>query len=60
MFKNLQKSDPYRLDHLDTFSNLLYVKEMKTDLANLAHHAVKIDKYRVETCCVVGKCNFTL
>lgn len=54
-FKQLQKSDPYRMDNLDTYSNLLYVKDMKTELATLAHHAVSIDKYRVETCCVIGK-----
>ncbi|KAB0798290.1 hypothetical protein PPYR_09283 [Photinus pyralis] len=54
MFKELLHLDPYRLDNLDTYSNLLYVKEMKTELANLAHTAVNIDKYRVETCCVIG------
>lgn len=47
--------DPFRLDNLDVFSNLLYVKDLKTDLANLAHQAVSIDKYRVETCCILGK-----
>ena len=26
-FKQLGKVDPYRLDNLDTYSNLLYVKE---------------------------------
>lgn len=54
-FKHLLSVDPYRLDNLDTYSNLLYVKDLKTDLANLAHHAVAIDKYKVETCCVIGK-----
>lgn len=54
-FRHLQSIDPYRLDNLDTYSNLLYVNDLKTDLANLAHHAVSIDKYRVETCCVIGK-----
>ncbi|KAJ3632927.1 hypothetical protein MTP99_009908 [Tenebrio molitor] len=46
--------DPYRLDNLDTYSNLLYVQEMKTQLADLAHKVVLVDKYRVETCCVIG------
>lgn len=27
---------------------------MKKELADLAHTAVSIDKYRVETCCVIG------
>ncbi|WAR22047.1 CDC23-like protein, partial [Mya arenaria] len=40
--------------NMDTFSNLLYVKEMRYELANLAHKLSDIDKYRVETCCVIG------
>ncbi|KAH3786295.1 cell division cycle protein 23 homolog isoform X1 [Dreissena polymorpha] len=53
-FNELQKLDPYRLENMDTFSNLLYVKEMRYDLAYLAHKLSDIDKYRVETCCVIG------
>ncbi|XP_077296926.1 uncharacterized protein LOC143918754 [Arctopsyche grandis] len=53
-FKSIQQVDPYRLDNLDIYSHLLYVKEMRTELANLAHKVVEIDKYRVETCCVIG------
>ncbi|XP_021917579.1 cell division cycle protein 23 homolog isoform X2 [Zootermopsis nevadensis] len=53
-FRRLQKCDPFRLDNLDTYSNLLYVKELRVELAHLAHQACEIDKYRVETCCVVG------
>ncbi|XP_060518320.1 cell division cycle protein 23 homolog isoform X2 [Cylas formicarius] len=54
MFRQILEIDPYRLDNLDTYSNLLYVLEMKNDLANLAYKVVGIDKYRVETCCVIG------
>lgn len=50
--------DPCRLDNLDTYSNLLYVLDLKKELADLAHKVVNIDKYRVETCCVIGKKNF--
>ncbi|XP_045189720.2 cell division cycle protein 23 homolog [Mercenaria mercenaria] len=53
-FSELQTLDPYRLENMDTFSNLLYVKEMRYDLAHLAHKCCDIDKYRVETCCVIG------
>jgi len=28
---------------------------MKAELAYLAHHCCEIDKYRVETCCVLGE-----
>lgn len=54
-FKRIIKADPYCLDNMDTYSNILYVKEMKVELAYLAHRATEIDKYRLETCCIVGK-----
>ncbi|PIK54004.1 putative cell division cycle protein 23-like isoform X2 [Apostichopus japonicus] len=50
----LEKVDPYRLENMDTYSNLLYVKEMKAELSRLAHRVCEVDKYRVETCCVIG------
>ncbi|XP_074640459.1 uncharacterized protein LOC141898459 isoform X2 [Tubulanus polymorphus] len=53
-FTEIQELDPYRLEHMDIFSNLLYVKEMRAELATLAHHCCDVDKYRVETCCVIG------
>ncbi|XP_077275865.1 cell division cycle protein 23 isoform X2 [Temnothorax americanus] len=53
-FKRIIDEDPYCLDNMDTYSNLLYVKEMKVELADLAHRATEIDKYRLETCCIVG------
>lgn len=53
-FSKLNKQDPYRLDNLDTFSNLLYVKQLRTELSYLAHHAAEVDKYRIETCCIIG------
>ncbi|PRD25217.1 UNVERIFIED_CONTAM: C14orf119-like protein [Trichonephila clavipes] len=53
-FKNILKVDPYRLDNMDIYSNLLYVREMRVELSNLAHNSCDIDKYRFETCCVIG------
>lgn len=53
-FKRIIKDDPFCLDNMDTYSNLLYVKELKVELADLAHRATKIDKYRLETCCIIG------
>ncbi len=55
LFGQLQKVDPYRLENMDIYSDLLYVKEMKAELSFLAHHVCEVDKYRVETCCVIGK-----
>jgi len=54
VFSKLQQVDPCRLDNMDTYSNLLYVKEMKAELAYLAHRCSELDKYRVETCCIIG------
>jgi anaphase-promoting complex subunit 8 len=39
---------------MDTYSNILYVREDGAALSALAHAAVGTDKYRPETCCVVG------
>lgn len=55
LFRELYVNDPYRLDNWDVYSHLLYLKEKRMELANLAQRAVSIDKYRVETCCVIGK-----
>ncbi|KAG7484883.1 hypothetical protein MATL_G00055100 [Megalops atlanticus] len=54
LFNELREQDPYRIENMDTFSNLLYVRSMKPELSYLAHNLVEIDKYRVETCCVIG------
>ena len=53
-FLQVIATDPCRLDNLDTYSNLLYVKEQRVDLAHLAHRVSAIDKYRPETCSVIG------
>ncbi len=53
-FTMSSERDPYRLDQMDVYSNILYVKEDKVALSSLAHRAVKLDKYRPETCCIVG------
>lgn len=53
-YTHIRRRDPYRLDGMDTYSNILYVKEAKEELGFLAHTAVQIDKYRPETCCIIG------
>jgi len=52
--KDLLKQDPFRLDDMDIYSHILYVKESTSELSRLAHHAIQIDKYRAETCSIVG------
>uniref|UniRef100_A0A8C4NE93 Cyclosome subunit 8 n=1 Tax=Eptatretus burgeri TaxID=7764 RepID=A0A8C4NE93_EPTBU len=54
LFTDLTKKDPYRIENMDHLSNLLYVKNMQMELCYLAHKLCEIDKYRVETCFVIG------
>lgn len=53
-FQLLEERDPQSLDQMDVYSNILFVKGDKVALSVLAHRAMKLDKYRVETCCIVG------
>ncbi|CDK28377.1 unnamed protein product [Kuraishia capsulata CBS 1993] len=53
-FDDVLVNDPFRLDDLDAFSNILYVMEKKSKLAFLAQFASAIDKFRPETCCIVA------
>ncbi|KAF2754654.1 TPR-like protein [Pseudovirgaria hyperparasitica] len=54
IFSDLLQTDPYRIDSLDNYSNILYVLDLKPKLAFLAQLATATDKFRPETCCVVG------
>lgn len=54
LFEEVFEQDQYNLDGVDTYSNILYVKEDKVGLSILAQRCVRVDKFCVETCCVVG------
>jgi anaphase-promoting complex subunit 8 len=54
IFSNIIQADPYRIDSLDHYSNILYVVNKRPELAFLAQLATATDKFRPETCCVVG------
>jgi len=54
LMEDLHNHMPYRLDAMDIYSNILYVQEDTVGLSHLAHTAVQVDKYRAETCCIVG------
>ncbi|EFJ14516.1 hypothetical protein SELMODRAFT_268860 [Selaginella moellendorffii] len=54
LFEELLRTDPYRIEGMDMYSNILYVKECFAALSHLAHKAVLTDKYRPETCCIIG------
>jgi len=53
-FVQLHTRNPYRLDEMDVYSNILYVQDQSMALSQLAHTAMRVDKYRPETCCIVG------
>lgn len=54
LFSSLIQQDPHRIDALDHYSNILYVLGNRPKLAFLAQLATATDKFRPETCCVVG------
>ncbi|KAF1969805.1 TPR-like protein [Bimuria novae-zelandiae CBS 107.79] len=56
VFSDILVADPHRLDHLDSYSNILYVMgvDHSPKLAFLAQLAINTDKFRPETCVVVG------
>lgn len=53
-FDAVQALDPYRLDDVDVYSNMLYVMPKLSKLAKLAHDYALIDRNRAETCCLIG------
>lgn len=54
IFDEIVKLDPYRLDDLDTYSNILYVIQKPHKLAYLSQFAADVDSYRPETCCIIA------
>ncbi|KAH9416628.1 Anaphase-promoting complex subunit 23 [Dermatophagoides pteronyssinus] len=54
LFSIVRSNEPCKLDAMDIYSNLLYVKELQTELSSLAHISNKIDPYRVETCVCIA------
>ena len=54
LFETLHRKSPHRIESMDTYSNILYVKEAYAGLSHLAHSAILTDKYKPETCCIIG------
>ncbi|KAL4911928.1 anaphase promoting complex subunit 8 [Aspergillus aurantiobrunneus] len=54
IFTDILITSPHRLDSLDHYSNILYVMGARPQLAFVAQVATATDKFRPETCCVVG------
>lgn len=53
-FSRLLSLHPHRLDSLDHYSNILYVMNARPKLAFLAHLCSSVDKFRPESCVVIG------
>ncbi|KAL2197623.1 anaphase promoting complex subunit 8 [Corynascus similis CBS 632.67] len=53
-FSKVLALHPQRLDALDHYSNILYVLNRRPKLAFLAHLCSNIDKFRPESCVVIG------
>lgn len=54
IFDEIIRIDPYRLDDLDTYSNILYVMQKQSKLAYLAQFVSQIDRFRPETCSIIA------
>jgi len=54
LFKEIREKDPYRLDSMDIYSNVLYVKDLKSELSILAHAVNNVDPFRVESCICIA------
>jgi len=53
-FEKIRAVDPYRIDDIDVYSNILYVTDNRLKLSRLAHEFLALDKDRPEVCCLVG------
>jgi len=53
-FKAIGRRDPFKLEQMDVFSHLLYVRERSAEIASLAARCTTVDRFTVETCCAVG------
>lgn len=57
-FDAVQKLDPYRMEEVDIFSNMLYVMDKRAKLGKIAHEYAEIDRNRAEVCCLIGELRF--
>ncbi|WVQ85576.1 hypothetical protein IAT38_007742 [Cryptococcus sp. DSM 104549] len=53
-FDAVQQTDPFRMEEVDIYSNMLYVMNKQAKLGKLAHEYAEIDRNRAEVCCLIG------
>ncbi|KAG0139623.1 hypothetical protein CROQUDRAFT_101269 [Cronartium quercuum f. sp. fusiforme G11] len=60
IFDEIYTRDPYRIEDVDTYSNILYVMEKRSKLTSLAQNytsdenGLGVDRMRPEVCCLLG------
>lgn len=54
ILNDLAQKNIYMLDYMDILSNILYVLQKEEELSSLASRVMAIEKFRHETCCVLG------
>ncbi|KIO32297.1 hypothetical protein M407DRAFT_215215 [Tulasnella calospora MUT 4182] len=54
IFDSILEIDPYRIDSLDIFANILYVQQSRAKLSDLAQRFIRTDKDRPEVCGLIG------
>ncbi|KAH8828042.1 hypothetical protein DL96DRAFT_1601410 [Flagelloscypha sp. PMI_526] len=53
-FDILLKKDPFTTEHLDLYSNILYVTGASIKLSKIAHEYAMLEMNRPEVCCLLG------
>ncbi|KAJ6586986.1 hypothetical protein DFH09DRAFT_1142190 [Mycena vulgaris] len=53
-FERILAIDPYRIEDIDIYSNILYVTDNRLKLSRLANDFLTLDRDRPEVCCLVG------
>lgn len=54
LYEEIFATDLMYMEGADIYSNILYVKEDRVQLSMLANRCMKTDKFRLQTCCVIG------
>ena len=54
LFEEMWRQEPNRVHDMDVYSNVLYVRGERAKLSYLAHRVARADRYRPESCCILG------
>jgi anaphase-promoting complex subunit 8 len=54
LFEEIANQDPYLIESMDYYSNVLYVRRKYSKLCELAHRMSITNRYRPETCACIG------